>query len=658
MRNTSDLIGNSFIHLSYRKVIVLSCLICAAANLFWHWIDLRYFPEAYFNHGIRYGVTLVIALTGVAVAMHRKVSLKQARVLLIICGFILMAQQGFFAVMSNFHFTFIVGLFMCLSGLCAVFIYHRDLLISTVLSVVGMLPVVWIQNNSSGWVLFGAFINVALVMYLANYLRLSATEQLEEASLKLAEAHRDVQNMVDSLDEGYFVFNRDGICRAIASNKAIQFLGQDPQGKSFAEVLALPMENHPLTQKWIHILFEGRVDFSSAASLGPKRLERPGLKQFISLDYKPLVRADGELDSVVVIALDKTEVVESEKKVAALKNESLQIVSISKNRSAFRSFLVEFKEWIPSLSHQDEDFEFQVHTFKGRASHYFLTKLTDALHRIESNYRQTKNSSQSAEVDETCRMQLTVTLEEEIQRLSGLFNDSFLNNEEKIAVSKSALKDLEVILGRAGQAGLYQEVYSRLCSVTLADLFGEFASSTKALATKKGKAVEFVFGKGKELKIDPDAAQVWLPLLVHIFNNSLAHGIEEPEVRRSCGKPEQGTIRISAVACTESQRLCLSIGDDGAGIDSLKIKNKLLRQGINSADWSEAQLISQVFAAGFSSQDDVDTIAGRGLGLSAVAYEIKKQGGSILVESAKGLGTTFIIELPFSQGIDSLSLAS
>ena len=136
--------------------------------------------------------------------------------------------------------------------------------------------------------------------------------------------------------------------------------------------------------------------------------------------------------------------------------------------------------------------------------------------------------------------------------------------------------------------------------------------------------------------------------MTHLVNNAIAHGIEKPEERLKKGKPEVGNIYIRAFI--QGNQTVITVRDDGAGIDPEKVKAKAIEK--NLITWAAAQNLSNqqvyelLFHPGFSTKDQADDFAGRGVGMDVVNTDLKKIRGSISTESKVGKGTTFTVRLP------------
>lgn len=144
--------------------------------------------------------------------------------------------------------------------------------------------------------------------------------------------------------------------------------------------------------------------------------------------------------------------------------------------------------------------------------------------------------------------------------------------------------------------------------------------------------------------------------LEHMLRNAVAHGVEEPEVRRAAGKPEEGTITVAL--SREGADVVIRVSDDGGGIPLEAVRHKAIAQGLMPADapLSDREVMQFILEAGFTTSEEVTQIAGRGVGMDVVTSEIKQLGGALEIESSAATGTTFTIRLPFTLAINQALL--
>ena len=174
------------------------------------------------------------------------------------------------------------------------------------------------------------------------------------------------------------------------------------------------------------------------------------------------------------------------------------------------------------------------------------------------------------------------------------------------------------------------------------------------LATELGKDIELEM-HGAETELDRQVLDLIKDPLTHMVRNSADHGLETPEERRTAGKPEKGTIRLSAYH--QGGYIIIEISDDGRGLDGEKIKAKAAANGLASEaeidKMTEAQIQKFIFAPGFSTAAKVTSVSGRGVGMDVVRTNIDQIGGTIDVKSVPGEGSSFSIKIPLTLAIVS-----
>jgi chemosensory pili system protein ChpA (sensor histidine kinase/response regulator) len=165
-------------------------------------------------------------------------------------------------------------------------------------------------------------------------------------------------------------------------------------------------------------------------------------------------------------------------------------------------------------------------------------------------------------------------------------------------------------------------------------------------------------GKKAQLKVEGTQGEMDRTVLErmtapfeHMLRNSLAHGIEPPEIRRARGKPEEGTVTIKV--SREATEVLIQVIDDGGGMNRDAIRQKAIERGLMNPDahLSDRDIYQFVLESGFSTASEVSKIAGRGVGTDVVASEVKQLGGSLEIDSTPGVGSTFTIRLPFTLAV-------
>jgi chemotaxis protein histidine kinase CheA/ActR/RegA family two-component response regulator len=176
---------------------------------------------------------------------------------------------------------------------------------------------------------------------------------------------------------------------------------------------------------------------------------------------------------------------------------------------------------------------------------------------------------------------------------------------------------------------------------------------------KYGKEVDLQV-EGSDTLIDKVILESLNDPLVHMVNNAIAHGIESPADRLAAGKPAEGVITINATH--QGTQTIISVKDDGAGIDTDRVKNKAIEKGIitpaRAVTMTKQEVYELLFLPSFSTKDQADELAGRGVGMDVVLSSLQEIRGTITTESKLGEGTTFTIRLPLALSITKALMAS
>jgi two-component system, chemotaxis family, sensor kinase CheA len=182
----------------------------------------------------------------------------------------------------------------------------------------------------------------------------------------------------------------------------------------------------------------------------------------------------------------------------------------------------------------------------------------------------------------------------------------------------------------------------------ISTVFGRFPRLVRDLAVANDKRVQVVTSGG-DIPLDKAVLDRISEPLVHLLTNAVVHGIEAPAERAAAGKPAESTLDLRATS--ESGRVVIRIRDDGRGLDESRILAKAQSLGLETDPGDPDQVRSLIFLPGFSTAEQVSSLAGRGIGLHVVANSVHELGGTIEVDSRPGQGVTFTLTLPLTLAI-------
>lgn len=183
-------------------------------------------------------------------------------------------------------------------------------------------------------------------------------------------------------------------------------------------------------------------------------------------------------------------------------------------------------------------------------------------------------------------------------------------------------------------------------------VFSRFPRLARDMARSLDKEIELTL-HGEDTDLDKNLVEALADPLVHLVRNAMDHGIETPEVRAAAGKPRTGRVELSAEQ--EGDHIVIRISDDGAGIDAGGLRDKAVSRGLITAEaaarLSRRECLDLMMLPGLSSRDEVSNISGRGVGMDVVKTRISELNGNVEIESERGKGSTFKVQVPLTLAI-------
>lgn len=236
---------------------------------------------------------------------------------------------------------------------------------------------------------------------------------------------------------------------------------------------------------------------------------------------------------------------------------------------------------------------------------------------------------------------------EKIDGLMNLVSEMVITQERlNLIASRHHIPELKLVTETVQKltAQLRDSTFS-ISLIPLETLQTRFQRLVYDLSNSLGKKISLQ-ASGLETELDKTMIESLTDPLLHIIRNSIDHGIESPEVRRRNGKPEEGTISLNAFY--SGANVVVEIIDDGAGIDTRKVYQTAVKKRIIAGDeeLSESEILNLVFHSGFSTNENITEVSGRGVGMDVVMKNIQAVRGMVNITSDKGKGTTVTITLP------------
>jgi len=530
------------------------------------------------------------------------------------------------------------------------------LLLAVALPVLGYEPV---RNVAAFAVMvFAAAIGIG-GMYLINY----------RVHKHVTNQARLTEVLVNSLGQGFLVFDSKGRCGNVYSQACLDLLETVPAGKNITTVLRIPNEKKRELQDWIDILFQSdhALSFEDAVKFLPQFFPHSQGRR-VSLVYRPIRRRSGEIDKVVVIATDQTEEYSARQAAKRQQAYAEMICRIFKERNKYHNTIAQIRDFLeaattPALGLKDSHGLLrQLHTLKATVSYFNLFDLSEAIHAVENDLRSplVDDDAKFFRALQAGRQKIAdvfLKTTDEIRDLVG-GEQEWKGNIREIEESELYAFAQEMIKQRVPMP-LVQHYFSTIAAVPIRDCFRSFERELKELASVLDKQIKPIRFLGDNPRVLTQPIQDFLYSLTHISRNIMDHGIEAAVTRMARNKDPAGEVVIKTEIISkndEEKWLHIVISDDGNGIDPSRIRAKLSALDPEGG-WrfeDDHAVIQRIFSWGFSTNSDVSNISGRGVGLEAVEREVKLLGGSISVSSELYKGAAFDILIPYNMDVNQI----
>ncbi len=269
--------------------------------------------------------------------------------------------------------------------------------------------------------------------------------------------------------------------------------------------------------------------------------------------------------------------------------------------------------------------------------------------------KKTIAESETADSDRVANQSIRVNVDT-LEHLMTMVSELVLTRNQLLEISRrNEDTEFKVPLQRLSNVTAeLQEGVMKTRMQPIGNAWQKLPRIVRDLSGELGKQIELEM-HGADTELDRQVLDLIKDPLTHMVRNSADHGLETPAERLAAGKPEQGTIRLSAYH--EGGHIIICIADNGRGLNTEKIKAKAVASGlVTEAELeklTEAQIHKFIFAPGFSTAASVTSVSGRGVGMDVVRTNIDQIGGTIDVKSVAGQGSSVTIKIPLTLAIVS-----
>lgn len=473
------------------------------------------------------------------------------------------------------------------------------------------------------------------------------TKALHKKTNALEAAKKETDNILFNVNEGLFLLDGKYV---VGSQYALIlehiFERKNLGHLNFFELLkdGVDDENLSLLQRYLTLMFKEDVDEYMLDELNPVnqlevRFDGGKRTKYLTIKFNRIRGVKGKILELMATVRDVTEQVLLEKKLAESEKRTnrkmdwmLSILHVEPEM--LKEFIdnvqreLDYIEGLLDLEHDKNNYHFllekiyrSMHLIKGNASLLALKFFADQAHQFEDSIS-------------------------DIQKKP----DHITGSDMKLL--RERLNDMrESIMEVHGLLDRISEIHTQMRpkrSYERKLLIQSFENLTKQMGSESGKNIRLKANKFKINDIPYKSQLLVKEVLIQFIRNSIAHGIELPDERKRMNKPHKAIIEITTFRNNGS--FAVQVRDDGRGIQVEKLRKRAKESGqwpeeeIDS--WTEEQLVNTIFLPGITTSDNVDEIAGRGVGMDLVKDKINLHKGDIRVDFEKGKFCQFTVTLP------------
>ncbi len=492
--------------------------------------------------------------------------------------------------------------------------------------------------------------------------------------LKLTEILEDTNHKVNALlnnaGQGFLYFDNNMHIGSEYSKEAYEIFQQDLVNKDITTLLYTDKEDQLFLKTTLQGILED-TPMRQEILISLLQQEFKINNRFINIEYKILSKT-----TFMLILTDITDKKELDQKIKNEQQILKMVVEVATTLEQFVEIKQNYKNFILNINeykdvHKLSELSMHIHTFKGLFAQKEMLHIVNSLHQFEDEIALCKKQNIITDTITNITFDIMNSwLEQDIKILKSILGDDFISKENYISIDKNRIGKLyakvQQYIQTANTDTKAQEILDNIEELkynNIEILFRPYKKLIEQLSTRLNKEVYPLILNGKDIYIS-NIYKSFINSLVHIFRNSLDHGIESAEIRIENNKDQKGTITCDIVKTDTN--IIISIKDDGAGINIQKVKNKAIEKQLFSKKqldtMDEQQLLLLIFEENFSTSETITDISGRGIGISSVLYELNKLHGEIQIINNIGQGVEFIFTLPiykyFNNHIDMLEKLS
>ena len=472
-------------------------------------------------------------------------------------------------------------------------------------------------------------------------------QKVAERTKELSDLNSTLSAILESLGEGFLVFDSKGLCGDVYTKACLDILEAKPAGQMLQDVLKLVDKEKTEFEMWLQAVYSNTLPFDAMKDLAPKRYQH-SQGRHIFLEYFPIMKSGSEeINSLVLVATDRTAEIEAQKESERQKEYAAMILKLIERKSQFVAFLEKYQQALEELKQENFDSREAyriLHTLEGEAGLLNLGDFRLALRVCQEKLQNTVDEYPQSLAD------AAVTLVQFQEKNKVICEKVIGTGEISREIPEAKIKEFKFSLNdQLPLPQLIEKFDADFYMVPAAKLVEHYGDLVSTIASKLNKIVNFQV-VGGDLLVDKDRFDPLMASLVHTIRNSLDHGFETPEDRMAEGKPDAGTLKIIFTKSVRDgfELFKIIVSDDGRGIPADKIRKKLAEKypDEDHSKLTDHEVLQAVLRPNFSTKDTVGEFSGRGVGMDAIQGEAEKLGGKVFVDSVLGQGTKIHIYVP------------
>jgi two-component system, chemotaxis family, sensor kinase CheA len=460
----------------------------------------------------------------------------------------------------------------------------------------------------------------------------------------LHERNRDMRTVLDNVEQGLLMLDRDGVVGPEMSAAVSRWFGADAAGCRFEALFA---DRAPATAEMFRLgwgeVIAGLMPLELTLEQLPREL--PWGDLILRCDYRPVFPSDEvagaepELQGVLVILTDITAQVVRDR-LQAEQREMLSVFEhVNRDRRGFVEFFEEADHLIAAIAGENacadpSVLRRDIHTLKGNSAIFGMTALATFCNEIETRMHEDDRLPSESEL--AALTSRWAALRAQVEAFVGRRRADILEVDDR-----KYFDLLAALLARVPHDELARMV-ADWRNEPIAVRLERFAEQARRIAARLGKTVDVTVDDG-DISLDPTRWSSFWGSFIHAVRNAVDHGVEAPDVRRAKGKPERGQLILQARR--QDSVLLVRIADDGAGIDWGAVADKATELGIPAT--TRAELHELLFRDGVTTRHEATEISGRGVGMGALRAATEALGGRVGVAS-EGQGTVIECRIPLA----------